>query len=119
MLTMAELNLLYIEKLQATGSHDDALRKVCWVAYQRGHADAVAGRPEQRQENEDGWSVWSGGPCPFSKVVRVDVILANGRIIKDSKAGDLVWEHKFERANIIKFKLSDFQQAPMSFKTCL
>lgn len=47
MLTMTELNALYVEKLQATGSHDAALLKVCWAAYQQGHADAVAGRPEQ------------------------------------------------------------------------
>lgn len=40
MLTLEELNKLYVEKLAATNSHDAAMLKVVWVAYCRGLADA-------------------------------------------------------------------------------
>lgn len=40
MLTLAELNKLYAEKLLKTGSHDQAIKKIAWVAYQRGIKEA-------------------------------------------------------------------------------
>lgn len=39
MITMNQLNALYIDKLERTGSHDQAIRKVWWDAYQRGAND--------------------------------------------------------------------------------
>lgn len=41
MITMTELNALYIDKLQRTGSHDEAIRKVWWDAYNQGARDAL------------------------------------------------------------------------------
>ena len=41
MLTVEDLNKIYVEKLAATNSHDAAMLKVAWVAYCRGLADGV------------------------------------------------------------------------------
>ena len=38
MLTTEQLNIIYAEKLLKTGSHDAAMMKVCWVAYNAGIA---------------------------------------------------------------------------------
>jgi hypothetical protein len=48
MLTMTEINKLYADKLLETGSHDKAMLKVVWVAYQQGIAHGI----EHRGENE-------------------------------------------------------------------
>lgn len=40
MITLEQLNALYIEKLQKSGSHDEAIMKVWWRAYQQGAKDA-------------------------------------------------------------------------------
>jgi hypothetical protein len=48
MVTMTEINKLYAEKLLETGSHDKAMLKVVWIAYQKGLADGI----EHRGENE-------------------------------------------------------------------
>lgn len=36
MLTTHELNRIYAEELLSTGSHDQSIKKVAWVAFQRG-----------------------------------------------------------------------------------
>lgn len=42
MITMDQLNQLYIDKLERTGSHDQAIRKVWWDAYKKGAEDAIS-----------------------------------------------------------------------------
>ena len=44
---MDELLIVYADKLRATGSHNDSLKKVAWVAYKKGLADAVIKKDKQ------------------------------------------------------------------------
>lgn len=102
MLTMTELNTLYVEKLQATGSHDAALLKVCWAAYQQGHADAVAGRPEQMLEDDGWWIDWDGEACPVSPETLVRIRQRDG-LIGTGLAGMFIWSHANRPSDIVAY----------------
>jgi len=41
MITVQELNKVYIEKLIKTGSHDAAFTKATWIAYKAGIEDGI------------------------------------------------------------------------------
>lgn len=50
MISQEELNKIYAEKLLATGSHDAAILKVCWVAYNQGRQDEKEGQSQKETE---------------------------------------------------------------------
>jgi len=52
MITLDQLNIIFAEKLLATNSLDAALKKVTWVAYKQGYADAEENKPLQQEPAE-------------------------------------------------------------------
>ena len=63
MLTLNRLKTIFAEKLQSTGSLDEALLKVAWVSYKEGIKDGVSTQvlPVQGEQgpqglsNSEGW----------------------------------------------------------------
>jgi len=62
---------------------------------------------ERRKVDEGGWIQWSGGECPVSENILVDVMFDDG--LKPDlgvKAGDYDWENK-SKPNLIKYRVCE------------
>lgn len=63
------------------------------------------------KDDADGWIDWPGGECPpVSTSTVVDVKFKNGNVQSGYPAGEYSWEHAWQGANIIAYRLHQPQE---------
>lgn len=51
------------------------------------------------------WTLWTGGPCPVARGVRVDLVLRDGTEIENEPAGDRSWDHFNDHDDITRYRV--------------